>query len=212
MFQSCVPTSNDLIPDETAKEIFNPSELKGIEQMIKYIDNEISENTNVTDINQSYHTYFDKLESYVSNGKMFPSLLKDTTKFKFLETIDKEAFSAIWKMDDYVKMVKYRDTTLTDLYGFKSLELNHQGKYLKYLKEIGESDNKYAELYKSIEIAGDISPSTVGWFPAHHKEFDFASFKDRLWATVFLLRMGDTLEEKVERYLKEKNSTHNNKM
>lgn len=196
------------MPDKTAKEIFNQTELKGIEEMIKYVDSKISENTNATDINQSYHAYFDKLETYISNGKMLPALLKDTTKFKFLETINKEAFSTIWRLDDYVKMVKCKDTTLTDLHGFKTLVLNYRGKYLNYLKEIGKSDSRYLDLYHSIEVAGDISPSTVGWFTAHHQEFDFTLFKNRLWATVFLLRMGDPLEERVERYLKEQNSTH----
>ena len=207
IFQSCTSKNNDLVPDEAAQKIFTPTELTGIVEMVKFVDSKVSENENLTDINQIYHAYFDKLNSYVLEGKMFPALLKDTTKFKFLETIDKEAFSSIWKMDDYVRMVRYKDTTLTDLHGFKTLELNYQGKYLKYLKEVGESDHRYADLYKSIEISGDISPSTVAWFPAHHQEFDFSSFKDRLWATVFLLRMGDPLEEKVERYLKEQNST-----
>jgi|SRR5690554_87089 hypothetical protein len=202
MLQSCAPTNNDLVPDETAKKIFTPAELKGIDEMIKFVDSKVSENENLTDINQIYHAYFDKLDSYVSDGKMFPILLKDTTKFKFLEAVDKDAFSSIWKIDDYTKMVRYKDTTLTDLHGFKTLTLNYQGKYLSYLKETGKSDSLYSQIYKSIEIAGDIPPSIVSWYPTQTKKIDFTSFNARLWATVFLLRMGDPLEEKVERYLK----------
>ena len=209
LFQCCALKSNELKPDETAKRIFNQTELKGIDEMIQFVDYKVLENTNLTDINKSYHTYFDELKTYISYGKIFPALLKDTTKFKFLETIDEEAFSSIWKMDDYVKMVRYKDTTLTDLHGFKTLELNYPGKYLTYLKEIGKSDSLYSNIFKSIEIAGDISPSIVGWYPTQHKKNDFTSFKDRLWAAVFLLRMGDPLDEKVERYLKEKDLTHN---
>jgi len=129
--------------------------------------------------------------------------VKDTVKFKFLETLDEEAFAAIWRMADYLKMVKYKDTILTDLHGFKSLKLNTQGKYMIYLKETGKSDNWYAELHKSIDIAGDISPSFFTWFPMHQKEFDFTLFKNRLWAAVLLLRMGEPFDESVERYLKE---------
>ncbi len=205
LLQSCAPTSNHIVPDEIAKEIFSPAELKGIEEMITYVDRQVSEITNTTDINESYHTYFDELESFV-----FPAFIKDTTKFKFLETIDEEAFSTIWRIDDHKTMVKTKDTVLTDLQGFKSLELNHQGKYLNYLKEIGKTDKWYAAQYEIIEIAGDISPATVAWFREHHQEFDFTLFKDRLWATVFLLRMGDPLEDKVERYLKDKNQNQTN--
>jgi hypothetical protein len=165
--------------------------------MITYVDRQVSEITNETDINKSYHTYFNELSFDV-----FPALVKDTAKFKFLETIDEEAFSTIWRMDDHKRMVKTKDTVLTDLHGFKSLELNYNGKYLNYLKEIGKTDKRYAEIYESIEIAGDLSPSAVAWFRDHHQELDFTLFKDRLWATVLLLRMGDPLDEKVERYLK----------
>lgn len=204
ILQSCTPTSKNLVADETAKKIFNTTELKGIEKTISFVDSIILDNTNATDINQGYHAYFDKLKPYILEGKIYPALVKDTVKFKFLETLDEEAFAAIWRMDENVGKVRYKDTILTDLHGFKWLELNYQAKYLIYLKEIGESDNWYAGLYKSIEITGDISPSFSTWFPMHHQDFDFTLFKNRLWAAVLLLRMGEPFDESVERYLKEK--------
>lgn len=206
ILQSCTPTNRKLVADETAKKIFNTTELKGIEKTINFVDSIILDNTNAADINQSYHAYFDKLKPYILEGKFYPSLVKDSIKFKFLETLNEEAFAAIWRIDDNIRKVRYKDTILTDLHGFKWLELNSQGKYLIYLKEIGKSDNWYAGLYKSIEIAGDISPSFSTWFPMHHQEFDFTLFKNRLWAAVLLLRMGEPFDESVERYLKEKNS------
>ena len=204
ILQSYTPANGKLVADETAKKIFNTTELKGIDKMISFVDSIILDNTNATDINQGYHAYFDKLKPYILEGKFYPSLVKDSIKFKFLETLDEEAFAAIWRLDENVGKVRYKDTILTDLHGFKWLELNYQAKYLIYLKEIGKSDNWYAELFKSIEIAGDISPSFSTWFPMHHQEFDFTLFKNRLWAAVLLLRMGEPLEERVERYLKEK--------
>jgi hypothetical protein len=206
MLQSCSQAYNKLVADETAKTVFNPSELTGIEKTISFVDSIILDNKNATDINQGYHNYFDKLKTYISEGKMYPVLVKDTVKFKFLESLDEEAFAAIWRMDDHVRKVKYKDTILTDLHVFKSLELNYKGKYMIYLKEIGKSDSLYNFIFISIQAAGDIPPTIVGWFPTHHQELDFNLFKDRLWATVFLLRLGDPLEERVERYLKEKNS------
>jgi hypothetical protein len=107
-------------------------------------------------------------------------------------------------MDDYVRMIRYRDTILTDVHGYKTLQVNLEGKYLEYIKEIGKTVSFYEGLYNSFEIAGDMSASTYTWFPTHHQEFDFSLFKDRVWATVFLLWLGDPFEEKVERYLKEK--------
>ncbi len=198
--------SEKLKVDKTAKMILTPIELKGIKEMIQFVDDAVTDSTNAADINQAYHSCFDKLSLYLVKGDFLPALFKDSIKFKFLESIDKTAFDAIWRMDNYVRMIRYRDTILTDVHGYKTLQVNFEGKYKAYLKEIGKLDNHYAEIYNGIEMWGDMSASTYTWFPTHHQEFDFTLFKDRLWATVFLLWLGDPFEEKVERYLKEKNN------
>ncbi len=192
--------------DFAAKEIFTSKELKGIKEMIKFVDGVVSDSTNVADINQAYHLYLENYKSYVDAGTFFPALLKDSIKFKYLENMDKDTSEAIWRIDDSVKKIRFKTLALDDVKGIKTLELNYFGKYLKYLKEIGKTDSQYADFHKMIEISGDIPVSLATWFPTHHQEFDFTLFKDRLWATVFLLRLGDPFEEKVERYLKEKNN------
>jgi hypothetical protein len=200
-----------LKPDETAKEVFTSAELKGIVKMIHYVDEIIIEKTNIKDINQAYHAYFEQLRPYIEKGEMYPALEKDTVKFKFLESLDKEAFDAVWKMSNSVRRIKYKDIDLKNLDGFKTLKLNIDGSFMDYLARIGESDKKYKDTNKVIEISGDIGASHVIYFPANHSEYDFTTFKDRLWATVILLRMGDPLEEKVERYLRNKKANPENK-
>jgi hypothetical protein len=190
--------------DETAKMIFTSTELKGIKEMIQFVDDAVTDSTNAADINQAYHTYFENYKSYVDNG-FLPALLKDSLKFEYLETIDKTAFDAIWRIDDSVRKIRYKDSILTDVHGFINLDVNLDGKYLTYLKEIGKIDSFYEHLYNNFEIAGDFGSGIYIWVPTHHQEFDFTLFKDRLWATVFLLWLGDPFEEKVERYLKGKN-------
>ncbi len=204
--QCFAQSSEKLIIDETAKTIFTATELKGIGEMIRYVDDAVSNSVDATDINQAYHAFFDQLGEFVKKGEIYPSLFKDSIKFEYLETIDKTAFDAIWRIDDSVRKIRYKDSILTDVHGFKILEINIQGKYLNYLKAIGKTDSYYESVYNTFEIAGDMPIATHAWFPMHHKEFDFSLFKDRLWATVLLLRFGDPIEEKVERYLKEKNN------
>jgi len=79
MFLNCIPTNNKAVPDKTAKEIFNPSELEGIEKMIMFVDEIVLNNTNETDINQAYHTYFQNLETYITHDKFHknPSTCKN---------------------------------------------------------------------------------------------------------------------------------------
>ena len=96
--------------------------------MIRFVDSGIADKTKETDINQRYHVYFEEMKSYISEGILFPALFTDSVKHKFLETLDDDAFDAVWRMDEGVRPLKYRDTILTDVPIFKSLELNYQGK------------------------------------------------------------------------------------
>jgi hypothetical protein len=202
LFTCCNQPKNELIVDETAKEIFSATELEEIKKVIFYVDSTVLDITSAEDINRAYHIYFDTLLSKMKNGEDIIGLVKDTVKYKFLENLNKESFEAVWRMSEKARMVKYKDTLLSDLKGYKTLEINMIGKYLDYLNSTGKTDSVYAQIVNSIQIAGDIPPSTFGWFLTNHDDFDFTNFKNRLWATVFLLRIEDPMEEKIERALR----------
>ena len=121
----------------------------------------------------------------VKKGSITP-LLDDSAKFQFLETIDKDAFSAIWRKS--LSHIPWESQCR------KYLELNFEGKYKKYLQETGKSDDYYAGIYEDLNMSGDFSPATVAEFLKNHRELDFTLYKHRLWATVFLLRMAEPLE------------------
>ena len=195
---------SELIIDKPAQKIFSPTELEGIQSMIKFVDSCVVKATNLTDINAAYHAYFERQKKFLEKGEMMPPLIKDTVKFSFLESLDSNAVESIWHINDYIKIIGTRDTSLTDVHGIKTISINLFGSYMDYLKKIGETDERHRSFAEAAEITGDISPSTMGWFPNHHDEFDFTLFKDRLFATVYILRMGDSLDEKVDRYLESK--------
>jgi hypothetical protein len=197
---------SELLVDKLAKRIFSPTELQGIQSMIKFVDSCVVKETNLSDINEAYHAYFERQKEFSKKGEMMPLLIKDSAKFRFLESLDTNAVESIWHIDDYIKGIRTRDTSLTDVHGIKTISINLFGSYMGYLKKIGETDERYKNFAEAVEIAGDISPSTMGWFLQNHNEFDFTLFKDRLFATVYILRMGDSLDEKVDRYLEEKKS------
>lgn len=162
--------------------------------MIKLVDSKVAANENVTDINQAYHVYFEKLNASAATGKMPLALFCDSVKFSLPETLGNEAFSAIWEISESAKT----DSASMDIPVAKILMLNLQGKYMRYLKETGKSDSLYSGIVGGIESSGDISPSVISWFLAQHKAFDFTLFKNRLWATVFILRMSEPAEERTE--------------
>lgn len=203
---SCSLKINDLEIDENAKEIFNQMELEGILEMIRFVDENIPGNSTDEDINEKYHTYFEELRTSMEKGEMITGLVKDSVKFKFLESLDKEALNSIWIISDSKRNIRTKDTTLVNVRGIKSLQISVLGSYMNYLNKLGESDEFYRGLHQSIEISGDFPPSMLGLTIVKNREFDFSLFKDRLWATVFILQIGDTLEEKVERYLRDNKS------
>jgi hypothetical protein len=200
---------NELIVDEPAQKIFSPIELEDIQSMIKFVDSCIVKETNLTDINAAYHAYLERQKEFLEKGEMMPPLIKDAVKFSFLESLDSNAVKSIWQIDDYIRIIRTRDTLLTDVHGIKTISINLYGSYMDYLKKVGQKDEHYRNFAEAVEIAGDISPSTMGWFPKHHNEFDFTLFKDRIFVTVYILRIGDPFEKKVDRYLESKKSTSN---
>ncbi|SHK01657.1 hypothetical protein SAMN05444280_15010 [Tangfeifania diversioriginum] len=197
---------SELVIDETAKKTFSQTELEGIQSMIRFVDSCVVKETNLTDINAAYHAYLERQKEFMKKGEMMSPLIKDAVKFSFLERLDSNAVKSIWHIDDYIKEIGTRDTSLTDVHGIKTISINLFGSYMDYLKKIGETDERYKNIAETVEIAGDISPATTGWFLLNHNEFDFMLFKDRLFATVFILRLGDPFEEKVDRYLESKSN------
>ncbi len=186
LLQGCVSSGNSISPDETAKKIFTRTELEGIGQMIRFVDSLVSVKTGHTGINESYRAYIEKLSTDVFSGGNFTPLLNDSAKFKFLETIDNEAFSVIWRENTAYLAWSSQ--------GRKFIDLNFQGKYMKYLQETGETDERYAKIYEEISWSGDFSPPIVTGFLKNHHEFDFIVYKHRLWATVYLLRIAEPIE------------------
>jgi len=187
--------------DEIIVEIFSTQEIIALNSIIEYVDNMVLSESNEKSINQAYHNYFEKLTEYIKEGSVFPAPFDETKKYEFLENLDKNTFNEIFRMDNHLKRVKYKDTILTNLNNIKMLEINSSGRYMEYLKKVGQSDEKFKQIHESIEIAGDISPSIATWFPMNHNEYDFEVVKNRLWAAVYLLRMEGLIEDKIENYL-----------
>lgn len=186
ILQGCNPATNKIIPDETATKIFTPTELEGISRMIHFVDSIVSEKTGLTDINESYRAYLTKLDTEIIHQKGLTPLLDDTARFNFFETMDRDAFSAVWR-----EGIEYINGNPQ---GRKHIGLNLEGKYMKYLQEIGKSDDRYAIIQRDIYMAGDVSPAITAWLLNNNHEIDFTIYKHRLWATIFLLRVGEPIE------------------
>ena len=127
--------------------------------------------------------------------------IDEIEKYEFLESLDKSAFDAIFIMDNSMERVKYKDTILTNLENIKSLSMNIGGKYIKYIEKLAENNKYFKSFHDQLITVGDMSASFVTSFPLNHKEIDFNKLEYRLLASVYILRIEENINDKIERYL-----------
>jgi len=188
----------ELKSDKLLTETFNKKEIKGFESMVNYVDLMVLERTNVTDINKAYHSFFEEMSRTIKDSSKFLVPFNDDVKYEFLENLDTSIFNDIWQII-IPKVVKYHDTLYRDLENLKYLELRSVSSYIEYLKKLGQTDEFFKNLHENIVLAGGMPASIAIWFPENHNKFDFTIPKNRLWAAIYILRIEESLEMKIER-------------
>lgn len=187
--------------DKYLNETFTKMEIVEIEKMISYVDYMVLSIAETTDINQAYHIFLDSLDKTIQDSSKFLVPFAEEEKYRFLGSIDSTVFKEFWHTDNHVNMVKYKDTIYKDLNGYKLLTLSSVGRYNDYLELIGTTDEFYKSLEDMIQLTGDIPTGTVMWFPGNHENFDFTIPKNRLFVAVYILRIEEHHDKKMERYL-----------
>ncbi|MEG3659053.1 hypothetical protein V5097_16695 [Arenibacter palladensis] len=190
----------DLTSDKTLTKVFNETEIKGLESMIQYVDNMVLNRENETDINKAYHLFFEE----IAQSKEYIVPFEEIEKYKFLENLDSIQFATIWNFAYHTNMINTGDTIYRNLDKFKMLDIKPFSKYMDYLKVIGKDDSYFKYLQQEFEGAGNLMQDSSEWFQKNHTKFDFNIPKNRLWATVYILRIEETYEMKLDRYLKNK--------
>ena len=185
LLTGCKSSNYHIEPDDVAKGVFTQQELTEIEKMILFTDSAVSAKTGKRDLNESYHAFIEKLSIDAFNGKPLTPITCDSAKLDFLETINDDALSTIWR-------IGLANTNLSSKQ-IKILDLN-PGKYFEYLRETAKTEKLYDKIYEEINRSFGLTPSVVAVFLKNHHEFDFSVYKHRLWATVFLLYIGEPIE------------------
>ena len=187
----------DLKGDESISKIFNLSEIKGLESMVYYVDSMVVKERDEAKIDRAYHRFFDS----IAQSTKYQPPLQENEKYQFLNSLDSIQFGAVWRYNTDSGIIRTRDTVYRNLDNFIELTIKPYGKYMDYLEEVGKQDPYFKKLHYHFEAVGNLSAGDYYWFLKNHSLFDFAIPKNRLWAVVFILRMEDTFEVKLDRYL-----------
>lgn len=187
--------------DENIQNLFSEKEINEINSIVQFVDNKMLSKTDEKKIDLAYHDYFESLSKTIKEDSKIPSAFDEKEKYTFLESLDKSTFNEFFRIRTHLKNARYKDTTLTNIDNIKLLKIRSSGRFIDYLAKSGVNEKFYADLYESIEIAGDLPASFATWFPVNHKDFNFNIVKNRLWAAVYLLRMEGHIEDKIEYYI-----------
>ncbi len=187
----------DLRSDKALTNVFDETEIKGLESMIRYVDNMVLNREKKTDANEAYQLYFEKIAQTSEYNVPF----EENLKYEFLESLDSMQFASIWTFDRHYETIRTSDTVYRNLEHIKVLHVKSNSKYMDYLEEIGREDPFYKILYRDFSKLGNLSASTYGiLFIERLTNFDFNIPKNRLWAAICLLRKEEPIEKKLDRY------------
>jgi len=191
----------DVKSDENILEIFSIQEIKDLNSIVEYVDNRVLSVSNKESLDEAYHDYFGKMSGLFEKDSVFPVHFDEIEKHKFFGNLNKSTFDAIFRMTTYREKVRYKDTILTNPDNMKILKFNSTGRYMEYLEKVGQSDKKFKEIHKIIEISGDIPMTVNMWVSDNHEDFDFEIIKNRLWAAISMLRFEGRSDDKIKRFL-----------
>jgi len=180
---------------------FSKSERLELSRIVSFVDGEVLPKNKYTEINKACHYYLDSIYQLAKSGKHSAISFDEQRKYEFLFSIDATLFNKIWKKSTSAKIVKTKDTTLYQPQNYITIDLNYKGQYVELLKELGGKNKYYRNLAENMQLSGGFSPVIFSEFLNSNKNFDFNTIENRLWASIFLLTLEESVDMKVKKIL-----------
>jgi len=182
--------------DDLLSKVFNQTELKTIDKIIKYFDDYvISQTGNQFSIDKAYIAFLDKTTPLINETAGVNVLLPNRNeRINFYGTLDKDALSEIYDIRDTLTIHFRGEDKARKIYSPYSFSLNFDGKYVAFLKELSLRNDFYKKYYDTVQASGDIGPSNYARILSDYKNIDFANKEERLVFIINLLRTGETIK------------------
>ncbi len=183
---------NDLSNDLTIKESFNTTEINDLTKIQSFFDKSIglTESDKQDNLEKVYTDFFLQ-NSDIEKMSDFKLSINFNDQKGMYNQLDKKTFDNIWTIS-WLTKPDSNDS-------LKYIQLNRQGKYVEFLKSLGQQDSVINNYYNSLEIAGDISPTMVGDLIKNYKNYNIKDPKVRLIIAIHYLTQNDKFERK-EKY------------
>jgi len=188
-----ITACNTSDPDAVLKQAFDEKEVILINQIISYYDNyvlsKMGKNKLIKDAYQEFLT--ENGPSAEKKGDMSIFCLVGEERIAFLETLDRDVLANLFDISDTIYWYANRVFIETEYKPYYQLDVIYH-RYLDFLKLLSARNDFYYSYCESLELCGDISPTTYGdilfAFDNEHLEhrrkynetFDFSRKEDRL--------------------------------
>ena len=183
--------------DQYLTKIFTKNEISEIEKLISYVDNIIITQTGEKNINNAYHQFLNSVNQSIKDSIILVPI-EINKKYQFLESLDPVLLNDFFTLYNNTESFNVEDSNDENNYEDKYLNFNPTGRYMDYLDLVSSNDDFYKTLKESIVLAGDIPFGTMFYyFPQNHQSFDFTIPKNRLFVSLFVLRLEKMANKKL---------------
>jgi len=158
----CQETLN-LGRDGVISGTFSEREIEGLESMVRYVENMVTNGKTGQDIDMAYHQFFERIAKSTEYNAPFD----ETEKYRFLKSLDSVQSSAVWRFDTYINMLTVRDTVYRNLDNFPQLDIKPFSKYMDHVEEVGKENPYFRGLRSTFKAVDGFSAGDAAWFPKY---------------------------------------------
>ncbi len=173
----------DLKKDPLISKVFSKDEIKDLVELRLIADKMVVNTTGESDTKNAYQKFNELLSSE-----------KTMEEVKRMITVSHDSLVSVVKLHPALLEI-YDVSDRSDL----SFSLNRNGKIMQFLQELSKQNAVYKEIVENIEIAGDISPSTISSFIKEPEKYNMESEAERLYGSIIygflsnrILKRGET--------------------
>lgn len=133
------------------------------------------------------------MKKQVEEGE-FDTKISFEEQKQLYDHIDSTTFNEIWTFSWKIRSTPNSRDTL------QSILWNHDGKYIRFLKEFSKDSDVVKNYYETYEKAGQISPLMISGLVIHFDKYDVSDIRMRLLIAIHYLTLNDDTkrEEKVK--------------
>ncbi|MBS2211989.1 hypothetical protein KEM09_11270 [Carboxylicivirga mesophila] len=170
--------------DSTINHLFNQSEIKDLETILNFFNNQIARFIGQSSENEELcYLKFLEIMTTPPDTACFDVPISFEEQLEMYSQISDTTFNQIWVFHESMK----KNSTVTN----KRLELTFHGKYQLFLKQLGNEYKFLKNYHESLRAMRCLSAS-MWWNPiVHHKEYNLNDIKVRLFIAIHYLTIND---------------------